>query len=117
MNPKNIYRYYRVPEGREVPKKGRPQPQDVAQYVKGEATFKPQSNGGIVECIFSVNDHVVIGTAHCSFSDNFSYRVGRSLAGKRAMEKALKFMTPQQKEGVGLILLQSILQGVMEAIG
>lgn len=94
------YSYYRVPE---VPflkfsSKGRPNTGLLYEYRRdiGFLEFggntKPYAKGGYVLCtLYSGNDGswAITGTALCSMSDTFSYKIGRELSLLRATNLGL----------------------------
>ena len=52
---------------------------------------KPASRGGMTECvIYDESGNRYEGTAYCSLSDNFNYKVGREIAFQRAYENFIR---------------------------
>lgn len=94
------YSYYRVPE---VPflrfsSKGRPNPGLLYEYrrdlgfIELSSRTKPYAKGGYVLCtLFGDTDGswAITGTALCSMSDTFSYKIGRELSLLRATNLGL----------------------------
>ena len=100
--PRLIYTHFRVPNllGVICPKRGKPTMNDLVHYRRGEgwadsATKKPRApkpleRGGktVCEIVDDKGTILATGEARCSFSDNFSYSMGRLIASGRAMALA-----------------------------
>jgi hypothetical protein len=82
-----FYNHFRIPEGREVPRTGRPADLVLAPYDTNCPGFAPQAKGGATVCTIFFDGKRYTGIAHCSHSDNFVYREGRELALRRALTK------------------------------
>ena len=80
------YSHYRVPRNRDT-SKGEPPLCSLYKYYRGYK-MKPNEKGGKTVCrIYHGDELVSIGTATCSMSDNFCYRIGREIAYGRACKK------------------------------
>ena len=95
MLPEGItakFDHYRVPSHRAESKKGKPK--RYYWYKRGRGfenpalITDPHPKGGRIECYLYKDDVMIsTGTAVCSMSDNFCYRIGREIALGRALKK------------------------------
>lgn len=83
---KITYVHYRVDADHEqLPKKG-PSTGYLERYTRSEPVFVPHSRGGATLCHIDLPDgRSATGRSECSFSDNFSYKLGAQIAKGRAM--------------------------------
>ena len=98
---RTYFEYFRVPEGFDIPKKGKPASRDLIKYFRGEGFDEPyvkealpSSKGGQVCC--SIGDETgtaAYGVANCSYADNFCYKIGREIALGRAKKQLEKRRT------------------------
>ena len=93
---KKVISHYRVPQSSyKGQTRGRPSPVVLHRYYRGDgfhslADMKPCSRGGMTFCdIFDGEKLVAIGTAKCSYADNFDYKIGRDIAIGRAEKNLL----------------------------
>jgi hypothetical protein len=111
--PRFRFSHYRVPKypGFVYPKRGKPSKYDVSPYSRSagwistdifeEDNIKPLERGGMTFCEIVDDEGIVIanGISRCSFSDNFNYRMGRNIAGGRAMALAKDYFTEHFEGG------------------
>lgn len=89
---KVTYDYFRVPANIgtsgvfSVKKKGKPI--RSTRYYRSKPNFKASPRGGVVLCRIFKSDRakvpIATGSAECSMSDNFNYKLGRAIALGRA---------------------------------
>lgn len=96
MNIKTRFIYYRVLPSLAKRRRGKPRRMDLFPYSRKLRDFtddhvksgvKPFERGGMTICnIIDADTKFILasGTAYCSMSDHFSYRLGRLIAEGRA---------------------------------
>ena len=91
--------YYRIPNGRIIPSKGKPSEKSLVSYARGygfvnmSKSCKPNSKGGGVDCfVIRKEDEKILaeGQSNCSYADNFCYKLGREIALGRAKKQLEK---------------------------
>ena len=79
------FAHYRVPKTKGA-LKGEPPLFSLYRYYRDNDKMTPNEKGGQTVCYIINADNEIIahGTATCSMSDNFCYRIGREIAYGRA---------------------------------
>ena len=88
------FRHYRIVDKKRLPRKGAPSSDWLMRYGKANGFFSdphytrhPFARGGKTVCVITLDDGAQFrGTAVCSMSDAFSYKIGRAISHGRAVK-------------------------------